>query len=154
MEEAPQEIPEEAEGHEEVEAPTDEVLPPVPATPPPAPTDAPEVTPEKPKAKARGRPKGSTNKNTYQALAERLDQMDARLAERDQRVQRAPSPRRGALPSSADEEAARSVLLRRGAAVLPNSAEEAAAHFISQIGIQAEERRCQRLEVYRSFLPQ
>ena len=141
----------------EVEAPPEDVeaSPPAPATPPPAPRNTPEVTPDKlPKPKARGRPKGSTNKNTYQALAERLDQMDARLAERDERRQRAPSPpRRGALPSSADEEAARSVLSRRGCAVLPNSAEEAAAHLITQIGIQAEDRRRQRMEVYRSFLP-
>ena len=107
---------------------------PAPATPPPAPRNTPEVTPDKlPKPKARGRPKGSTNKNTYHALAERLDQMDARLAERDERRQRAPSPPRRAAPSSA---------------------EEAAAHLITQIGIQAEDRRRQRLEMYRSFLPQ
>ena len=117
----------------EVEAPPEDVeaSPPAPATPPPAPRNTPEVTPDKlPKPKARGRPKGSTNKNTYQALAERLDQMDARLAERDvERRQRAPSPPRR------------------------SSAEEAAAHFISQLGIQAEERRRQRMEAYRSFLP-
>ena len=132
-EEAEAEVPAEAMAAElprkAMEAP-----PPAPATPPPAPRNTPEVTPDKlPKPKARGRPKGSTNKNTYQALAERLDQMDARLAERDERRQRAPSPPRRSAPSSA---------------------EEAAAHFISQIGIQAEERRRQRMEVYRSFLPQ
>ena len=141
MKEPPVEIADEQEAEveappEEVEAPPEEVEapPPAPATPPPAPRNTPEVTPDKPpKAKARGRPKGSTNKNTYQALAERLDQMDARLAERDERRQRAPSPPRRAAPSSA---------------------EEAAAHLITQIGIQAEDRRRQRLEMYRSFLPQ
>ena len=139
MEEAPVEIADEQEvevKNDDVEAPPEvmEAPPPAPATPPPAPRNTPEVTPDKlPKPKARGRPKGSTNKNTYQALAERLDQMDARLAERDERRQRAPSPPRRSAPSSA---------------------EEAAAHFISQIGIQAEERRRQRMEVYRSFLPQ
>ena len=132
MQEPPVEITDEQEVEVEVEAPPEEVEAPAPATPPPAPSSAPEVTPDKlPKPKARGRPKGSTNKNTYQALAERLDQMDARLAERDvERRQRAPSPPRR------------------------SSAEEAAAHFISQLGIQAEDRRRQRLEMYRSFLPQ
>ena len=132
MEEVPVEIADEQQV--EVEAPPEEVEAPAPTTPPPAPRNTPEVTPDKlPKAKARGRPKGSTNKNTYHALAERLDQMDARLAERDERRQRAPSPPRRAAPSSA---------------------EEAAAHLITQIGIQAEDRRRQRLEMYRSFLPQ
>ena len=105
---------------------------------PPAP-----ATPEKlPKAKARGRPKGSTNRNTYEALAERINEMDARLAEREeqlnarlaereQRRQQAPSPN----------------------IVLKGGPEEAAAHLISQLGLQAEERHRQKLQMYRSFLP-
>ena len=73
VEEIPVETEQEAEASELKEEET-----PAPATPPPAPSDPPEVTPAAltpPRPKARGRPKGSTNRNTYQALAQRLDQM-------------------------------------------------------------------------------
>ena len=68
----------ETAAQEETHEPEEE---PSPATPAPVPLSVPEVTPVKPKPK-RGRPVGSTNRNTYQILAERLDQVDAVLAER------------------------------------------------------------------------
>ena len=112
--------------------------------PPATPRKNPEVTPplkEKlPKAKARGRPVGSTSKNTYQQLADRLAQIDAKLREREEqlnaRVAEREEQRRQQQP----------ILLKGGP-------EEAAAHLISQLGLQAEERHRQKLQMYRSFLP-
>ena len=106
-----------------------------------------EVTPtpvtEKPKAKAkgRGRPVGSTSKNTYQQLADRLDQMDARLAEREEQL--------NARLAERDPQKQP----RQSGIVLRGGPEEAAAHLISQLGLQAEERHRQKLQMYRSFLP-
>ena len=108
-----------------------------------------EVTPtpvtEKPKAKAkgRGRPVGSTSKNTYQQLADRLDQMDARLAEREEQLN----------ARLAERDPQKQQSSRQSGIVLRGGPEEAAAHLISQLGLQAEERHRQKLQMYRSFLP-
>ena len=108
-----------------------------------------EVTPtpvtEKPKAKAkgRGRPVGSTSKNTYQALADRLDQMDAKLAEREKQLN----------ARLAERDPQKQQSSRQSGILLQGGPEEAAAHLISQLGLQAEERHRQKLQMYRSFLP-
>ena len=109
-----------------------------------------EVTPrmtEKPKAKAkaRGRPVGSTSKNTYQQLADRLDQMDAKLAEREEQLNARLSERLSTVQAPSPS--------RQSGIVLKGGPEEAAAHLISQLGLQAEERHRQKLQMYRSFLP-
>ena len=132
------EINNDEENHEtEIEAP--------PA--PQAPRHTTEVTPplkEKlPKAKARGRPKGSTNRNTYEALAERINEMDARLAEREEQLN----------ARLAERDPQKQQSSRQSGIMLQGGPEEAAAHLISQLGLQAEERHRQKLQMYRSFLP-
>ena len=115
-----------------------------------------EVTPrmtEKPKAKAkaRGRPVGSTSKNTYQQLADRLDQMDAKLAEREEQLNARLSERLSTVSTVSTVQAPSPS--RQSGIVLKGGPEEAAAHLISQLGLQAEERHRQKLQMYRSFLP-
>ena len=152
MEEAPEEIKHEEEvkiENDEENHETEIEAPPAPATPQQVPRHTTEVTPEKlpkPKAKARGRPVGSTSKNTYQQLADRLDQMDAKLREREEQL----NARLAERQSTVQEAPSTS---RRSGIMLQGGPEEAAAHLISQLGLQAEERHRQKLQMYRSFLP-
>ena len=118
------------EDNVEVDVPPKTEVPPSPVT-------------EKPKAKGRGRPVGSTSKNTYQQLAERLDRMDAKLTEREEQLN----------ARLAERDPQKQQSSRQSGILLQGGPEEAAAHLISQLGLQAEERHRQKLQMYRSFLP-